>query len=189
MFEHVGLMVLKGFQDRAERLNNYLGELLGEKRNYLIDIDSPRFSNGEGKVQINETVRDKEIYIIADVGNYNVTYNLYGKENRMSPDDHFFDIIRAVSAISGKARKITLFMEYLLRVNKGKQVDGVTLKEFTDVMKEVAHELKKQGVNINQMARYINQYPDLATATSFRFYERAYKNLEDKVLELLERVA
>lgn len=36
------------------------------------------------------------------------------------------------------------FMEYLLRVNKGKQVDGVTLKEFTDVMKEVAHELKKK---------------------------------------------
>lgn len=110
MFEHVGLMVLKGFQDRAEQLNSYLGELLGEKRNYIIDIDSPRFSNGEGKIQINETVRDKEIYIVADVGNYNVTYDLYGKENRMSPDDHFLDIIRAISAISGKARKITLFM-------------------------------------------------------------------------------
>ena len=81
------------------------------------------------------------------------------------------------------------FMEYLLRVNKGKQIDGVTLKDFTDVMKEVAHELKKQGVNINQMARYINLYPDLATATSFRFYARAYKYLEDKVLELLERMA
>lgn len=81
------------------------------------------------------------------------------------------------------------FMDYLLRVNKGKQVDGVTLKDFTDVMKDVAHELKKQGVNINQMARHINQYPDLATATSFRFYERAYKNLEDRVLELLEKVA
>lgn len=81
------------------------------------------------------------------------------------------------------------FIEYLLRVNKGKQVDGVTLKEFTDVMKEIAYELKKQGVNINQMARYINQYPDLATATSFRFYEKVYKNLEDKVLELLEKVA
>ena len=81
------------------------------------------------------------------------------------------------------------FVDYLLRVNKGKQVDGATLKEFTDVMKEVAHELKKQGVNINQMARYINMYPDLATASSFRFYERAYKKLEDKILELLERVA
>ncbi len=81
------------------------------------------------------------------------------------------------------------FMDYLLRVNKGKQVDGVTLKEFMDVMKEIAHELKKQGVNINQMARYINQYPDLATASSFRFYEMAYKELEDKILKLLERVA
>ena len=110
MFEHIGLMVLKGFQDRAEKLNDYLGELLGEKRNYIIDIDSPRFSNGEGKVQINETVRDKEIYIISDIGNYDVTYDLYGKENRMSPDDHFLDVIRAISAISGKARKITLFM-------------------------------------------------------------------------------
>ena len=110
MFEHIGLMVLKGFQDRAEKLNDYLGELLGEKRNYIIDINSPRFSNGEGKVQINETVRDKEIYIISDIGNYDVTYDLYGKENRMSPDDHFLDVIRAISAISGKARKITLFM-------------------------------------------------------------------------------
>ena len=26
------------------------------------------------------------------------------------------------------------FIEYLLRVNRGKQVDGVTLKEFMDVM-------------------------------------------------------
>ena len=81
------------------------------------------------------------------------------------------------------------FIDYLLRVNKGKQMAGVTLKEFTDVMKDIAYELKKQGVNINQMARYINQYPNLATATSFRFYERAYQKLENKVLELLERVA
>ncbi len=80
------------------------------------------------------------------------------------------------------------FMEYLLRMNKGKQVAGATLKDFTDVMKEVAYELKKQGVNINQMARHINQYPDFATVTSFRFYERAYKKLEDRVLELLERM-
>lgn len=110
MFEDVGLIVLKGFEDRAQAVNDYLGQLLGEKKNYIIDIESPRFSNGEGKVQINETVRDKDIYILADVGNYSVTYNLYGNENRMSPDDHFQDIVRTISAISGKARKVTLFM-------------------------------------------------------------------------------
>lgn len=81
------------------------------------------------------------------------------------------------------------FMDYLLRVNKGKQVDGVTLKDFTDVMKEVAHELKKQGVNINQMARYINSYFGLATEETFRNMEKVYKEVEDRVLELLEKVA
>lgn len=110
MYEDVGLIVLSGFKDRGQKVNDYLCELLGEKRNYLIDISSPRFSNGEGKVQINETMRDKDIYILADVGNYSIKYNLYGSENRMSPDDHYLDIIRTISAISGKARKITLFM-------------------------------------------------------------------------------
>ncbi len=80
------------------------------------------------------------------------------------------------------------FIDYLLRVNNGKQVDGVTLKEWMDVMREVVHELKKQGVNINQMARCINAYPEFATATSFRFYELVYRKLENKVLQLLEKV-
>lgn len=110
MYENVGLIVLNGFKDRGERVNNFLCELLGEKRNFIIDIESPRFSNGEGKVKINETVRDKDIFIIADVGNYSKTYNLYGRENHMSPDDHYLDIIRTISAISGKARRITLLM-------------------------------------------------------------------------------
>lgn len=110
MYENVGLIVLNGFKDRGERVNDYLCELLGEKRNYIIDVESPRFSNGEGKVKINETVRDKDIFIIADVGNYSKTYNLYGTENHMSPDDHYLDIIRTISAISGKARRITLLM-------------------------------------------------------------------------------
>lgn len=41
------------------------------------------------------------------------------------------------------------FIDYLLRVNKGRQIDGTTLKQFMEVMNEVCYELKKQGVNIN----------------------------------------
>ena len=29
------------------------------------------------------------------------------------------------------------FIDYLLRVNKGEQIDGTTLKEFTEVMNDV----------------------------------------------------
>lgn len=80
------------------------------------------------------------------------------------------------------------FIDYLIRVNKGKQIDGVTLKEFTEVINDVSHELKKQGVNINQMARCINAYPDLASRTSFDFYQRKYLQLENIVLKLYEKV-
>ena len=45
------------------------------------------------------------------------------------------------------------FIDYLLRVNKGRQIDGTTLKQFMEVMNEVCYELKKQGININQLAR------------------------------------
>ncbi len=80
------------------------------------------------------------------------------------------------------------FIEYLLRVNKGEQVDGATLKQFIEVMNNVAYELKKQGVNINQMARNINAYPDLASMTSFEYYRKVYQKLENAVLELYEKV-
>lgn len=44
------------------------------------------------------------------------------------------------------------FISYLLDVNEGKRVDGVTLKEIRELLKEAVHELKKQGVNLNQIA-------------------------------------
>ena len=55
--------------------------------------------------------------------------------------------------------------------------------------KQVKYDVDGYETVTSALMELLNQYPDLATATSFRFYERAYKNLEDKVLELLERVA
>ncbi len=83
------------------------------KSSYLIENDIIRFSNGEGKGLLRETVRGKDIYILADVGNYSLTYNMFGIENHMSPDDHFQDIKRLISAIAGKARRISVIMPML----------------------------------------------------------------------------
>lgn len=110
MSKDLGIIVLKGYKDREKEINDYICELTGEDKNYLIDISNPRFSNGESKVQINESVRNKDIYILADIGNYSCTYNIYGHVNHMSPDEHYLDIIRAISAIGGKAKRITLVL-------------------------------------------------------------------------------
>lgn len=80
------------------------------------------------------------------------------------------------------------FIDYLLRVNKGKQIDGTTLKEFIEVMNDICYELKKQGVNLNQIARNINAYPDLVNMISFAPYQRVSQKFEDTVLKLYEKV-
>ncbi len=115
----LGLLVLDGMESFAKRVDSYLIErrkeqgLQNQPDSYILDIQLPRFSNGEGKAVLRDSVRGKDIYILADVGNYSVTYNMYGIETRKGPDEHFQDIKRALSAIGGKARRVTVIMPLL----------------------------------------------------------------------------
>lgn len=85
----------------------------GEKKTFVVRISEVRFSNGEGKIVLNETVRGKDIYILADVGNYSCTYQMFGSPNRMGPDEHFQSIKRTISAIGGNARRVNVIMPLL----------------------------------------------------------------------------
>ena len=80
---------------------------------YLISASCFRFSTGEGKSVINESVRGHDIYILADIGNYNCKFKMFGMDCPMSPDDHFQDLKRIIAAIGGKARRITVIMPLL----------------------------------------------------------------------------
>ena len=51
--------------------------------------------------------------ILVDVGNYSCTYNMFGRENSMSPDDHFQDLKRIIQAAGGKAHRINVIMPIL----------------------------------------------------------------------------
>ena len=84
-----------------------------EKDSYLIKADCPRFGSGEAKGIVNESVRGKDIYIMLDVGNYSCTYNYFGTENSMSPDDHYQDLKRIIQAAGGKAHRINIIMPSL----------------------------------------------------------------------------
>lgn len=85
----------------------------GEDNSFLVNVNEIRFSNGEGKLVLEDTVRGKDVYILCDVGNYSCTYKMFGYENHKSPDDHFQDIKRVLSAIGGKAKRITVIMPML----------------------------------------------------------------------------
>ena len=72
-----------------------------------------RFGSGEAKGLLTTTVRGYDIFIIVDVTNYSESYNLFGTENRMSPDDHFQDLKRVIAATNGKAKRINVIMPFL----------------------------------------------------------------------------
>lgn len=108
----LAIIALKSCKEIAKPIDEKLSRTRNET-SHLISIDEIRFSNGEGKVVINESIRGKDVFILCDVGNYGCTYNMFGFENHMSPDDHLQDIKRVLSAIAGKARRITLILPLL----------------------------------------------------------------------------
>ncbi|GLC31856.1 phosphoribosylpyrophosphate synthetase [Clostridium omnivorum] len=116
-YGQLGIIALESCKELGEKIDHYLLEKRGENSEgpdtYLISIDEIRFSNGEGKVKLEETVRGKDIYILCDVGNYSCTYEMYGFTNHKGPDEHFQDIKRVVSALGGKARRVTVLMPML----------------------------------------------------------------------------
>ncbi|HOR21407.1 MAG TPA: ribose-phosphate pyrophosphokinase, partial [Ruminococcus sp.] len=80
---------------------------------FLIESECPRFSSGDGKGLIKSNVRGRDLFIIIDVGNYNIKYDYFGFQNAMSPDDHFQDLKRIIQAASGKAHRINVIMPIL----------------------------------------------------------------------------
>lgn len=123
----LGIIALPGCRDLATKIDNYLltwraerkadnpdfADCNDERSTFLIDIEFPRFGTGEGKALIHDSVRGHDLFIVCDMFNHGMTYTMYGKDNRMSPDDHFANLKRAISAVAGKARRITVIMPML----------------------------------------------------------------------------
>ena len=115
------LIVLDNIKEVGHEVDNYLMKMNKTDSSYIMKITKDRFSNGEGKIRIDETIRDKDVFILADVGNYGETYQMHGFEVHMGPDEHFQDIKRAISALSGYARRITVVMPLLYQSRQDKR--------------------------------------------------------------------
>ncbi len=118
-FEEMGKKVDKALVDRFKKSNS--DNVLMIPDSFLIKTNQVRFANGEGKVQIQSSVRGKDIFILCDVGNHSCTYQLHGYTNHMGPDEHFQDLKRTLSSIGGKARRTTVIMPLLYSSRQDKR--------------------------------------------------------------------
>lgn len=115
------LVVMNNVCDLGNKVNKHLKELNKNNVDYKVKMVSDRFSNGEGKVSIKESVNGTDLYIISDVGNYGISYMMHGREHFMSPDEHFEDIKRVIAATSGHASKINVIMPLLYEARQHKR--------------------------------------------------------------------
>ncbi len=113
----IGIIAMNSITEVGEKINNYLVDWARragqDVDTFLIESECPRFSSGDGKGLIKSTVRGRDLFIIIDVGNYNIKYDYFGFQNAMSPDDHFQDLKRIIQAASGKAHRINVIMPIL----------------------------------------------------------------------------
>ena len=123
----LGVIAMRGCEEMGKAVNAYLTKwqvdnstdeklhsFYGSEANgFLIRTNCPRFGTGEGKGMLLDSVRGYDLYIICDVGAYQCTYKLYGKEIPMTPDEHYADLKRLIAAASGKAKRINVIMPML----------------------------------------------------------------------------
>ena len=95
--------------------------------NYLIDCDCPRFGTGEAKGLLGESIRGKDLFVMVDVCNYSLTYTVSGHLNHMSPDDHYQDLKRIISAANGKAHRVNVIMPFLYESRQHKRTKRESL--------------------------------------------------------------
>ncbi|HPY85747.1 MAG TPA: ribose-phosphate pyrophosphokinase [Ruminococcus flavefaciens] len=113
----IGIIAMNSVTELGGKIDSFLVEWAKragyDVDSFLIECECPRFSSGDGKGFIKSTVRGKDLFIIVDVGNYNIKYDYFGHQNAMSPDDHFQDLKRIIQAASGKAHRISVIMPIL----------------------------------------------------------------------------
>lgn len=106
---------------------------------YLLKCACPRFGTGEAKGIIKESVRGVDLFAMVDVTNYSIPYTVCGYTNHMSPDDHYQDMKRIVSAASATAHRVNVIMPFLYegrqhKRSKRESLDcAVALQELVDM--------------------------------------------------------
>ena len=124
----LALIVLPSAEPLGEKINKWISYFrLGDhnehrddptyegyyEQDYRLPVSLPRFPTGESVAILESSARGKDIYILVDVTNHSITYEMNGFTNHMSPDDHFQDLKRVIAAINGKAHRINVIMPFL----------------------------------------------------------------------------
>ena len=114
--DNLRLIIFDSAKELGEKVNDKLLKLYRldkSKYTFIVPIKQNFFEDGHLKVEINETVRGKDIFMLTDIGNYSLTYNMHGNINHTSPNDLMTQLKDGIGACNCHAKSINVIMPLL----------------------------------------------------------------------------
>ncbi len=115
--ESLRLIVFKSALDLGTRVDEYLLNRYGYSRSdghsFIVPIKENFFEDGHLKVEILDSIRGKDLFLITDIGNYSVTYTMHGFVNHTSPNDLMMELKDGIGACNYHAKHLNVVMPLL----------------------------------------------------------------------------
>ena len=135
----LGFIPVDGCQELGKKVDEHLlrmYELDKDKYTFIVPIKENFFEDGHVKVEIEETVRGMDMFLLTDIGNYSITYNMHGFMNHTSPNDLMMELKDGIGACNSHAKDLNIVMPLLYagrqhrRITRENLMCGLNLHEL-----------------------------------------------------------
>ena len=140
--EKLRLMVFESAKELGEKVDKHLLDRYGinsDEYTFIVPIRENFFSDGHLKVEIDETVRGKNLFLLTDIGNYSITYKMHELINHASPNDLMAQLKDGIGASNCHAANINIIMPLLYagrqhrRNTRENLMCGMALREIDSI--------------------------------------------------------
>lgn len=114
--DNLRLMVFKSADDLGNKIDEHLLRMYNldkDKYTFITPVKENFFEDGHFKIEINETIRGKDLFLLTDIGNYSLEYKLRGAINHTSPNDLMMELKDGIGACNFHAKNINIIMPLL----------------------------------------------------------------------------
>lgn len=114
--EKLRLIVFKSALELGQKVDECLLDMYQrdkERETFIVPLKENFFEDGHLKVEIDETVRGKDLFFLTDIGNYSIEYKMHGFINHTSPSDLMTQLKDGIGACNCHAEKINIIMPLL----------------------------------------------------------------------------
>jgi ribose-phosphate pyrophosphokinase len=142
--DNLRLIVYSSAKELGEKVNKHLLKMYGydkDKDTFIVPIKENFFDDGHLKVEIKDTVRSKDVFMLTDIGNYSLEYTMHGFTNHTSPNDIMIQLKDGIGACNRHAENINIIMPLLYagrqhrRNTRENLTCGQALRELDDISK------------------------------------------------------